>query len=116
MPEYNFEYNVTKYSQDPAIRISRYSIMLNSKAAQCLNNPKRINIGFDADNKVICIRQASLDKSIKSFSATPTKTGQIRINSKALINKISEITHIDYSLHSTRYTLDLVNGYLLLKL
>lgn len=116
MPNYNFDYNIIKYLQGPTMRISKTCIMLNSKAVKCLNNPKRINIGLDIDNKAVCIRQASLDKSIKSFSATPTKTGQIRINSKALINKISEITQIDYSSQSVQYQLDLVDGYLLLKL
>ncbi len=89
MTEYNFDFNIDT-SGMIRVSIMRLGIIFNSETIKALGSPSKINIGFDAKNKVLGIRPSIGNSDIKEYDFA--KNGDekwIRVNCKQIVEAIA---------------------------
>lgn len=92
MDKYNFDFNVDTKKM---IRVSvmKLGLIFNSETIKVLGYPKKINIGIDATNKVIGIRNSAGKHNVKDYDFAKTGNEKwIRVNSIKLVKAIENIT------------------------
>lgn len=95
--KYIFNYNLTTRG---IIRVSvmKLGLIFNDKTIRALGFPKKINIGLDANNKVLSIKSSDGDKNIPEFDFV--KKGDekwIRVSCRPVVRAIEEITKVKYT-------------------
>ena len=90
MSNYNFNFNIDTTGMIK-VSIMRLGLIFNAETIKALGSPKKINIGLDSRNKVLGIKAAENNPSIREYDFV--KKGDekwIRVNSKQLIQAIEE--------------------------
>lgn len=105
MKEYNFDFCTTKARG--AARIDRLGITLNSDAARFFGKGEILEVGYDKENRAICIKRWEGKQNIPrhklSASYYAGKVIQARINCKNFVKYISCKSGIDFIGHSKSF-------------
>lgn len=104
MGKYSFDYSIDT-SGVAKISISNAGIIFSKEAIDLLGYPEKVNIGLDKTKKVLGVRKADENSTIKAFDfvTNPKKRSWLRIQSKQLVSEIGKITRLTYGSESVPY-------------
>ena len=96
MQDYTFDFSFIR-SGTPVVTISAIGIAFNSGSRSLLGYPEKINIGYDANAKVIGICAHTDGSGLESYEfETREKDGWVRINAKDFSRYLAQQTNIDF--------------------
>jgi len=95
MAKYSFDYSIDTTGL-AKISVSQAGIIFSREAIALLDAPAKINIGLDRTKKVVGIRPATPNESIKAFDFVTNEKRQnwIRIQSKQLVAEIAKTANL----------------------